>query len=136
MKTYQNEHLRIQVDCGIHLLQQTWVGVPNQANFRDGALATLALAKRHQVSRWVIDLRDLRLFNPIDLHWFIRQWLPQAHPGLPRRARVAIILTDLNQFSKVGADLILKASMSVNSSLSCRYFVDEETSRQWLLTPT
>ena len=133
MKTYRNEHITINVECSVHLLQQTWVGLPTSENFRDGSLATMALARRHQVKRWLIDLRQLRLFNPMDLHWFIQQWLPQANPGLLHQARVAVILNDLNQFSKLGADLILRASTTMNDALACRYFVDDEDCRQWLL---
>ncbi|MFD2934002.1 hypothetical protein [Spirosoma flavum] len=133
MKTYQNEHITVSVDCSVHLLQQTWTGLPTSENFRDGSLATMALAKRHQVKRWLIDLRQLRLFNPMDIHWFIRQWLPQANPGLLRQARIAIILNDLNQFSKLGADLILRASTTMNDGLTCRYFIDDNDSRQWVL---
>lgn len=125
----------VEVDCSIHLLQQTWVGLPTSENFRDGSLAILALAKRHQIKRWLIDLRQLRLFNPMDLHWFINHWLPQANSGmvLPQHARVAIILNDLNQFGKLGPDMILRASGALNQSLSSRYFVGDEDTRPWLL---
>ncbi|MVM35198.1 hypothetical protein GO755_34560 [Spirosoma sp. HMF4905] len=135
MKTYQNEHVMVEVDCSIHLLQQTWVGLPSSESFRDGSLAILALAKRHQVKRWLIDLRQLRLFNPTDLHWFIQHWLPQANSGpiLPQNARVAIVLNDLNQFGKLGSDMLLRASGSLNASLASRYFVGNEDPQQWLL---
>ncbi|MVM37299.1 hypothetical protein GO730_06025 [Spirosoma sp. HMF3257] len=125
MKTYQNEHVMVKVACSVHLLQQTWVGIPTSENFRDGSLAILALAKRHQIKRWWIDLRQLRLFNPIDLHWFIQHWLPQAYTGqlLPQQARVAISLNDLNQFGKLGSDMLLRASGNLNESLTSRYFV-------------
>ncbi|WP_461043080.1 hypothetical protein [Spirosoma harenae] len=135
MKTYQNEHVRVEVDCSVHLLQQVWFDVPTSENFRDGSLATLALAKRHQVKRWLIDLRRLRLFNPIDLQWFIQHWLPQSNAGigLSNRVCIAIVLTDLNQFGKLGSDLLLRAAGNLNSSLSSRYFIDGENARQWLL---
>ncbi|GAB4025390.1 hypothetical protein [Spirosoma gilvum] len=135
MKTYQNEYVRVEVDCSVHLLQQTWFGVPDSEHFRDGSLAALALAKRHQVKRWLIDLRQLRMFNPVDLHWFIEHWLPQASSGagLTRQARIAIVLNDSNQFGKLGSDLILRASGRLNDSLSSRYFVGDEDTHQWLL---
>lgn len=135
MKTYRNEHVTVEVECSVHLLQQTWLGLPTSESFREGSLAILALAKRHQVKRWLIDLRALRMFNPVDLHWYIQHWLPQADlgPKLPRQARIAIILKDLNQFGKLGSDLILRASGSLNESLTSRYFVGDEDARQWLL---
>lgn len=133
MKTYQNVHVRVRVDCSVHLLQQTWIGLPTSENFRDGSLASMALAKRHQITRWLIDLRQLRLFNPVDLHWFIQQWLPQSRSGLPHKVRVAIVLTDLNQFSKMGSDLIIRALTSTNNALSCRYFIDDADASNWLL---
>ncbi|QDK79815.1 hypothetical protein EXU85_14825 [Spirosoma sp. KCTC 42546] len=135
MKTYQNEHVRVEVDCSIHLLQQTWSGLPSSENFRDGSLAIMALAKRHQVNRWLVDLRQLRLFNPVDLHWFIQHWLPQAtaEHTMPQHARVAVILNDLNQFGKLGSDLLLRASGNQNGSMASRYFVGNEDAREWLL---
>ena len=138
MKTYQNEHVVVEVECSVHLLQQTWLGIPNSENFRDGSLAIMALAKRHQVKRWLIDLRQLRLFNPTDLRWFIKHWLPQASEGqsLPQQARVAITLNDPNQFGKLGSDLILRASGNLNDSLSSRYFVSNDEARHWLLIHT
>lgn len=135
MKTYRNEHVWVEVDCSVHLLRQTWLGVPSSENFRDGSLAILALAKRHQVKRWQIDLRHLRLFNPVDLHWFIDHWLPQANAGagLTPQARIAVVLNDPNQFGKLGADLILRASGQLNQALSSRYFVGTDDYHQWLL---
>ncbi|MBD2753988.1 hypothetical protein [Spirosoma validum] len=133
MKTYQNEHVRVLVECNVHLLTQTWVGLPSSENFRDGTLATLALAKRHQIKRWQIDLRQLRLFNPVDLHWFMQHWLPQASQGLTRQPRIAIILTDVNQFGKLGSDLIIRASLAQNSELACRYFVGNDDVYAWLM---
>ena len=134
MKTYQNEHVLVQVDCCVHLLQQTWKGIPSSENFRDASLASLALAKRHQIKRWQIDIQQLRLFNPIDLHWFMQHWLPQANSTLVQQARVAIILNDSNQFGKLGADLLIRASTAVNAGLDCRYFVGNEDSYQWLMS--
>ncbi|AUD02780.1 hypothetical protein [Spirosoma pollinicola] len=136
MKTYQNEHVMVNVECGIHLLQQTWTGIPTSENFRDGSLAIMALAKRHLIKRWSINLQQLRMFNPVDIHWFIQQWLPQSNPGLPQQVRVAVILTDLNQFSKLGADMVIRASTSLNEQCSSRYFIDDNESRQWLLRNT
>lgn len=134
MKTYQNEHVWVLVECNVHLLTQTWIGLPSSENFRDGTLATLALAKRHQVKRWQIDLRQLRLFNPTDLHWFVQHWLPQASQGLSRQARVAIIVSDFNQFGKLGSDLIIRASLALNHELTCRYFVDDDDVHAWLMS--
>lgn len=135
MKTYQNEHVWVEVDCSIHLLQQIWSGLPTSENFRDGSLAIMALAKRHQVNRWLVDLRQLRLFNPVDLHWFIQHWLPQANAenNMPQQARIAVILNGMNQFGKLGSDLLLRASGVHNESLSSRYFVGNEDAREWLL---
>jgi len=134
MKTYQNEHVTVVTQCSVHLLQQTWIGLPTSENFRDGSLATIALAKRHQIKRWLIDLRQLRLFNPTDLHWFIQHCIPQSSSGLPQKARIAIVLTDLNQFSKLGSDLILKSLLMVNSELSCRYFLANDDTQPWLMS--
>ncbi|UFH52340.1 hypothetical protein [Spirosoma sp. KNUC1025] len=132
MKTYQNEYVQVQVDCSVHLLQQRWTGIPDSENFRDASLAILALAKRHQVMRWEIDIQQLRLFNPMDLHWFIEHWLPQSNSGLLQKAKIAIILKDTNQFSKLGTDMLIRASMAVNPNLSCRYFLAGEDSDDWL----
>lgn len=133
MKTYQNEHLTVHLECSVHLLQQTWVGLPTSESFRDGAMISMALARRHQIKRWLIDMRQLRLFNPMDLHWFIQHWLPQATIRLTNDARIALLLNDLGQFSKVGSDLIIRASTQLNTELACRYFVDDPSSRYWLL---
>ncbi|GAB4025176.1 hypothetical protein [Spirosoma koreense] len=133
MKTYRNEHVQVRVECSIHLLEQSWVGLPSSDHFRDASLAILALAKRHQIKRWQVDLRQLRLFNPVDLHWFVQHWLPQASAGLTPTAQVAIILNDVNQFGKLGSDLIIRESMAVNPHLSCRYFTGQQEASRWLL---
>ena len=133
MKTYQNEHVTVVTECSVHLLQQTWVGIPSSENFRDGSLATIALARRHQIKRWRIDLRQLRVFNPVDLHWFIQHCLTPGNSGLPRKARIAIILNDLNQFGKMGSDLIIRAMMAENNDLACRYFLDNDDTQHWLM---
>lgn len=93
MITYQNDHVSMRVEGGIHLLQQVWMGLPSTDNFTDGALTTLVLAKRHHIKRWLIDLRLLRLFNPTDVHWFVQRWLPRVPNDLPKDSRVAIVLT-------------------------------------------
>ncbi len=124
----------VQVDCSVHLLRQTWMGIPSSTSFRDASLAILALAKRHQIKRWQVDIQQLRLFNPVDLHWFIQHWLPQASPGLPSSPKVAIILNDFNQFAKLGTDLLLRASSAVDPGLSCRYFIDGDDTYQWLMS--
>jgi hypothetical protein len=133
MKTYRNEHVTVIVDCGVHFIQQTWTGLPTSESFQNGTLAIMALARKHQPKRWLIDLQELRLFNPIDLQWFIQEWLPRATLYLPHNIRVAIILNDLNQFGKLGADMILRASARQNDALVSRYFVGNEEARQWLM---
>lgn len=134
MKTYQNEHVTVAVDCSVHLLQQTWVGLPSSESFRAGSQITLTMASRHQIKRWLIDLQQLRLFNPTDLQWFTQYWLPRATLFLPQDIRLAIVLNDLNQFGKQGADLILRASLPLNESLTSRYFVGNEGAIPWLMT--
>lgn len=93
---------------------------------------TLMLAEQHQIKRWLIDVRMLRMFNPTDLQWLIRQ-LPEARLLSTRDIRVAIILNDLHQFGKLGTDLVLQTCTSLNKSLSSRYFLDGEDAQQWLL---
>lgn len=134
MITYENEHASIQIDCSIHLLKQTWIGVPSSEHFRDSSLAALALAKRHQVKRWEIDLRQLRMFNPIDLLWFIQQWIPQASKTLTATARIAIVLNDANQFGRLGSDLLIKAFTAQNNLLSFRYFIGTTDTHFWLMS--
>ncbi|GAB3887191.1 hypothetical protein [Spirosoma agri] len=135
MKTYRNEHVTVFVDCGIHLIQQIWIDKPSSETFRNGSLAVMALARKHRPKRWLIDLQQLRLFNPTDIQWFINEWLPRATFYLPHNVRIAITVTDLNQFSKLGADLILRASGRMNEAQTSRYFVTNEEARQWLLIP-
>lgn len=94
----------------------------------------MRLAERHQLKRWLIDLRQLRLFNPLDLQWFAQEWLPEAALRLPESVRVAIILNGPHQFGKLGSDLMLRASLRINKALTSRYFLDEDEARQWLMT--
>ncbi|GAB3977521.1 hypothetical protein GCM10028806_39200 [Spirosoma terrae] len=133
MKSYQNEHVALTVDCSIHLLSQTWIGIPSSDNFQQGSRVSFVLAQRHQIKRWLIDLQDLRLFNPTDLQWFIHHWLPKAEQTLSHTSRIAIVLNDLNQFSKQGSDLIVRASMSINPLVMSRYCLSKKEARQWLL---
>lgn len=121
------------VDCGVHLIQQKWIGVPSSENFRNGCRISFTLARRHQIKRWLIDLQDLRIFNPVDLHWFMQTWLPQSATSLHRSVRIAIVLTDQNQFGKLGADLVLRASGNLNDTLASRYFTDADSAQQWLI---
>ena len=133
MKTHKNDHLTLEVSCNHHFLRQTWVGIPSRENFQRGSLTTLKLVRQHRIKRWLIDLRPLRMFNPTDLHWFIRHWLPGATDTQQQSVFIGIVLTDLNQFGKLGADLLLRAAAIFNPQLSCRYFIDETEARQWLL---
>lgn len=133
MKTYSNEHVMVTVDCGVHLLHQTWLGLPASRPFRDGCSASLTLAERHRVKRWLIDLRQLRIFNPVDLQWYVQRWLPQAMLRLPQSLTIAIVLSETNQFGKLGADLMLRSALKLNNALMSRYFLDEDAARQWLL---
>lgn len=133
MKTYANEHVIVTVDGGVHLLRQTWVGLPTSRLFREGCLASLALAERHHVKRWLIDLRQLRIFNPVDLQWYVQRWLPEAMLRLPHNISIAIVLSETNQFGKLGADLMLRATLKMNNTLTSRYFLEEEAARQWLI---
>lgn len=135
MKSYQNEHLTIIVECGVHLLQQQWVNIPSGESFRQGSQLTLSLARHHQIKRWLIDLRQLRMFNPTDIQWFIQHWLPKAVVLLQHNVRIAVVLNDANQFGKLGADLILRASTTLNDTLTSRYFTDTEEARLWLMLP-
>lgn len=133
MKTYCNDHVTVTMDCSVHLLQQTWVGVPTSRHFREASWISIQLAQQHQAKRWLIDLRLLRQFSPIDLHWFVQEWLSDTVQHLPQSVYVAVILREPHQFGKLGADLLLRAAMRVNKALASRYFLDEDDARQWLL---
>ena len=133
MKTYQNEHVTVVVEPHVHLLQQIWHGVPAREHYVNGQLATLQLAGRHQVKRWLVDQRDLVMYNPLDLQWTVGQWLPQAKAQLSRKTRVAIVLRDMNQFAKLGSDLLLRAALAAAPLLESRYFLETEPARAWLL---
>lgn len=136
MKTYRNEHVTVEITGNVHLLTQTWHGLPSSASFREGFQMSLWLARRHHVSRWLIDLRTLRLFNPIDLQWF-SQWycLPEIATGGQPEVRIAFILNDPNQFAKAGSDRLMRLSAGQNPTLSSRYFLDADEARAWLMLP-
>ena len=132
MNVYQNEHVTISVDCSMHLICQTWTGVPTSDSFRTGELMALQLAEDHHLKRWLIDQQQIRLIKPKDLQWFAQEWLPQAACRLPQGRQVAIVLTDLNQFCKVGCDLCLRAAFATNTGLQSRYFTDRQHAHNWL----
>lgn len=133
MKTYQNDHVRITLNANVHLLRQTWIGLPSSANFRTGSEMTMQLAKQHQIKRWLIDLRLLRLFSPMDLNWFINGWMPENDFSLPNNSRVGVLLKTTNQFSRLGIDLLMRAVISQNPTVMSRYFNDEAEAVDWLL---
>lgn len=82
--------------------------------------------------RWLIDQRQLRLFNPVDLHWFTQVWLAETLGRQTTNVQVAIVLTDLNQFSKLGSDLMLRVALTMNQALQSRYFTEVEAAYNWL----
>ncbi|CCH53742.1 hypothetical protein BN8_02863 [Fibrisoma limi BUZ 3] len=135
MKMYQNDHVVVAVEYHAHLLQQVWQGLPSSENYREASLVSLQLAEKHHLSRWLIDQQQLRQFNPMDLQWFTQQWLPEAIYRLPARVRIAVVLTDLNQFNKLGSDLVLRAAFDMNPAIASRYFLDTASARAWLSTP-
>lgn len=132
MKTYHNEHVTIAVACHIHLICQTWSGVPSSESYRDASLVALKLTEHHQLKRCLIDQRQLRMFRPKDLQWFIQELLPMTADLLPRDMQLAIVLPDLNHFSKLGSDLTLRAGLAINPSLRSRYFTDKQEAWNWL----
>ena len=134
MKTYCNNHLTITTECGIHLICQTWTGVPTSECYREGCLMALQLSKEHHLKRWLIDQRQLDMFRPKDIQWFIETWIPQANRHPSRTIQVAIVLADTNQFNKLGSDLVLRAALAANDYLQSRYFTDKPAARQWLTT--
>jgi|GEM_PF-1938959 len=135
MQLYRNDHVAVGVEYHTHLLQQVWQGLPSSENYREASLISLQLAETHHLSRWLIDQRQLRLYNPLDLQWFTQQWLPEAIYRLPTRVRIGVVLTDLNQFSKQGSDLVLRAAFDMNPAITSRYFLDTPSARAWLSTP-
>ncbi|MFD2569154.1 hypothetical protein ACFSUS_00825 [Spirosoma soli] len=133
MKTYQNEHVTVTVEKGARLLRQTWVGLPTSGHYQRGSLMSVAFTKQYAVNRWLIDLRQLRIFNPIDIQWFVQQCLPALAGCWPKNTKIAVLLNNANQFAKLGTDIVLKAAMATNQTLASRYFLDNDDARYWLM---
>ncbi|CAA9275661.1 MAG: hypothetical protein AVDCRST_MAG95-3009 [uncultured Adhaeribacter sp.] len=133
MKVYHNEQITIFLEKRIHLLHLVWTGIPTSENFYNAFIASLQVAVQHQVKKWLIDQRNLTMFNPKDLQWWIQQWLPEAARHLSSKSKIAIIQHDLNQFGKLGSDRLLRAVFALNANLKSRYFLQEDEAREWLV---
>jgi len=134
MNIYQNEHLTISLESHIHVIQQKWEGVPSSENFYKGCLISMNLAIKHQIRKWLLDQRELMMFNPKDLQWCTQKWLPELIRQLGANMKIAVVLQDMNQFGKLGSDILLRAGFAMNPYLESRYFLDNEEAKEWLIT--
>lgn len=122
----------------LHAVVLRWLVFPyTMPEVRASFKAALALARRQNCARWLIDTRHAR---PVDLeltHWLTREFFPVAAARLaPRLLRLAVI-SSATRLAQLRADAVLAHAvadaLAAAHPYQARLFADEGTAVAWLL---
>ena len=122
----------------LHAVVLRWLVFPcTLPEVRASFKAALALARRENCARWIIDTRHAR---PVDLelmHWLTREFFPLAAARLaPQLLRLAVI-SDATRLAQFRVDAVLAHAVAdalvAAHPYQARVFADEGTAVAWLL---
>lgn len=117
----------ITYDENIKAVVCVWKGYSNSREFREVTEEYLSLLIQNQVSKMLVDLKEMTLIGKEDQDWMDRSYLPKAiEHGLKA---VAVVQPDY-YFNKVAVDSILfKLNMR---PVQVNYFKTFEEAKDWL----
>lgn len=125
MVYFDSSYLTVSWDSEIDCVYVVWKAYVEGENFRYGLEQGLGLLKEKHSSKWLADLRKLRVVKLADQDWMVSEWLPRAQKaGLKWTA--TIMPSDILAQMSVSR---VKAKAEDNGAA---YFDKLEDARQWL----
>lgn len=103
--------------------------------------ALLEVAQAHQVNYWIIDEKEVQVFNTEAVRWWMKEWFPQSqqlirYPGQKCFANIHSERFYAEMSSKIAVQNTVQAAKSSNEKLKGyliqQYFRDFAAAEKWL----
>ena len=127
MEHFNSDYLNITLEQEQGMVVMSWKKFVKGTGFRNGLDTGLKLCMEHGISRWLADLRYLKVVDLEDQEWSNSDWFPRAIAG--GITSMAIVIPR-DVFAKMSVNSIME---KVNDSdLEVHYFEHLEAAREWL----
>lgn len=126
------DYLLLSHRSDLNELLLRWTRPATSEEHYAGYEAALAVAKREQVSRWLVDLRRRGLAESAEFHWIVntfRTRLAAALPGVQPRLAYLVAPYHADTLSQ---RLLDEMSTDVADNVAMRVFTEEQAAQAWL----
>ena len=128
---FDKPFLTILADDEFKQIHLRWKKFANSDEFREGLSFALDYVKKHNVKKWLANLRDMSIIKETDRDWVNNIWFPLlSKTNLERMA----ILVSQDYFNQSAVTRIMnKAEEDQLLRFPTEYFNDIDRARAWLL---
>jgi len=128
MIQFQNEYVVAELVNNSTVILLTWKGFIPSAEYREALDRSLEIAKTQKISKWISDLRLMKVIRVNDQEWASTDWLSRAVLA-GCYSKQAVIMAD-DVFAQASAQKILTTVQ--NKQIEIQNFTKIEEAKTWL----
>lgn len=126
---FQNDYVEVTLDKDATAMVLIWKDYVPSGIYRAALEQALEIAREHQISNWISDIRQLKILEAADQAWVSTDWLNKAITAGCYKKQAVIMAEDI--FGQAAARNILAA---INEEqIEIQYFNSLEAAKAWLL---
>ncbi|MDZ7741648.1 MAG: STAS/SEC14 domain-containing protein [Bacteroidota bacterium] len=130
MKYFDKDFLEIYWNEDIHCVVMVWKKFIRGEDFREGLNTGLELLIEKNASRWLADLRNLKILSNEDQEWSNNEWFPRAtKAGIKKMA----LVKPRSALAKMGVKNIMTRVNKIQ--VETAYFDNAGEALKWLDRP-
>jgi hypothetical protein len=133
MIQFQNEFIVAELVNDSTAILLSWKGFVPSIKYREALEQALTVAKKHNISNWISDIRQMKVVTVADQQWAGTEWLSKAVSSGCYKNQAVIMPEDL--FGQASAKNMITTATVHNQKIQFQNFSNLEAAKAWLAVP-
>ena len=130
MIQFQNDFVLVELDHNPAAIVLIWKGYIPSAVYREALEKALDIAREHQITNWISDIRQMKILEAEDREWASNVWLQNAVSANCYKKQAVIMAKDI--FGGAAARYLITAAL--DQQVEVQNFTSLEEAKEWLRT--
>jgi len=126
------KYVFVEANIQDRYIQITWLEQPKSDDFRETKTSALNFVLKHDITRWLCDMRGMVYLEIADQNWLVREIFSSFNPQHSHVLAYLISTAGLESMTSFRIHELVTNDPELNKQLSVEIFFQKQIALQWL----
>ena len=129
---FSKKYVLVEANIQDKYIQITWLAQPKSEDFRETKKGALDFVLKHDLTRWLCDMREMVYLEIADQNWLVREIFSSLNPKHTHVLAYLVSTAGLESMTSFRIHELVTNDPKLDKQLSVEIFFQKQMALQWL----